>query len=77
MGLISNHAVVYARMMIDGKDYGVHPFMVQLRDVETHTRLNGIESGDVGPKFGYNSKDNGWLIFTNVRIPRTNLVSNF
>ena len=33
--------------------------------------------GDIGPKFGYDSKDNGYLRFKNVRIPRTNLFSRF
>ena len=36
--------------------------------------LPGCEMGDIGPKFGYNSKDNGYLIFKNYRIPRKNLV---
>jgi acyl-CoA oxidase len=26
---------------------------------------------------GYNSVDNGWLSFENLRIPRTNLLSRF
>ena len=28
----------------------------------------------LGPKFGYFSKDNGWCIFDQVRIPRTNML---
>lgn len=28
----------------------------------------------MGPKFGYSSKDNGWAIFDNVRIPRVNML---
>jgi acyl-CoA oxidase len=31
----------------------------------------------MGPKLGYNAKDNGWLIFDNVRVPRTNMLSRF
>jgi len=38
--------------------------------------LPGIELGDIGPKIGYNSKDNGYIIFKNVRIPRENMVIN-
>jgi len=26
---------------------------------------------------GYNSKDNGWLIFNELRIPRSNMLSRF
>ena len=62
--LLATHAVVYARLLIDGKDYGVHEFMVQLRD-ETHKPMPGVEVGDIGPKLGYNLVDNGcaavWL----------------
>lgn len=36
--------------------------------------MKGIQTGDLGPKFGYNSKDNGWAVFDNVRIPRTNML---
>jgi acyl-CoA oxidase len=32
--------------------------------------LPGIECGDMGPKLGYNSKNNGWCTFNNVKIPR-------
>jgi len=49
--------------MIDGKAFGVQPFMVQLRNLETYKLLKGITSGDLGPKFGYTSKDNGWARF--------------
>ena len=35
MGMFSSHAVVFARLIIDENDYGVQPFMVQLRDTET------------------------------------------
>lgn len=48
--------------------------MVQIRDVDTWIRLPGVTSGDLGPKFGYDSKDNGWARFDQVRIPRTNML---
>ncbi|CAM8988893.1 unnamed protein product [Rhodiola kirilowii] len=73
LGKVSTHAVVYARLIIEGKDYGVHGFIVQLRSLDDHSPLPGITVGDIGPKFGngaYNSMDNGLLIFENVRIPR-------
>ena len=38
-------------------------FLVPIRDTNTHKPLTGIEVGDIGPKFGYDSKDNGYLIF--------------
>lgn len=37
-------------MIIDGKNYGVKPFVVQLRDPETFALLPGINIGDCGAK---------------------------
>lgn len=51
--------------------------MVQVRDSETHRPLPGMEIGDIGPKFGFETKDNGYIIFKNVRIPRTDLLSRY
>ena len=48
--------------------------MVQLRDVATFKHAKGVTSGDLGPKFGYTSKDNGWARFDHVRIPRTDML---
>lgn len=37
----------------------------------------GIKCGDLGPKLGYSSKDNGWLSFDHVRIPRSQMLQKF
>ena len=71
MGGFTNSAMTYADLVIDGKHYGVSPFLVQIRDLDTHMPMRGIKCGDIGPKLGYNSKDNGWLSFDQVRIPRS------
>ena len=34
----------------------------------------GITVGDIGPKFGYDTMDNGFLRFNRVRIPRQNML---
>lgn len=39
--------------------------------------MPGITGGDIGPKFGYNSKNNGWLRFDKVRIPRDYMLMKF
>ena len=77
LGLWANHAVVFAQCIVDGNNFGVNAFMVQIRRTEDHLPCKGIKVGDIGPKLGYNSKDNGWLMFDNVRIPRTNMLSRF
>ncbi|KAG1708241.1 hypothetical protein DVH05_024924 [Phytophthora capsici] len=66
----ANFGVVYARLLLDGKDYGVHNFMVQLRDLESHDAMPGVTLGDIGPKIGFNNVDNGYCSFDRVRIPR-------
>ena len=32
--------------------------------------MPGVKCGDMGPKLGFHNKDNGWLSFDQVRIPR-------
>jgi len=77
MGSMANYGVVYARLLSNGKDHGVHPFMVQMRDTETHEPLPGFEMGDIGPKIGFLSKENGFQRYKNIRIPRANLFKRF
>ena len=74
LGRMTSNAIVFARLIIDGDDYGVQPFMVELRDTATWKYRSGVTTGDLGPKFGYTSKDNGWAMFNKVRIPRTNML---
>jgi len=37
--------------------------------------LPGVEIGEVGPKIGVMTVDNGWLRFNNYRVPRENMLS--
>lgn len=77
LGRTANHAVVMAQLIIKGKSYGPHPFVCQIRDMKTHEPLEGIHVGDIGPKFGYNSMDNGFLLFNQVKIPHINMLARF
>lgn len=70
----ANYAVVVAQLYTQGKCHGIHPFIVQLRDEETHQPLPGIKVGDIGTKLGMNATNNGYLGFNNVRIPRKNML---
>ena len=73
----ATHAVVYANLIINNKNYGPHSFLVQLRDLSSHMLLPGIETGDIGSKLGYNSMDNGYAIFHSVRIPLENMLMGY
>jgi acyl-CoA oxidase len=77
LGKVANHAVVMAQLVIDGKGYGPHPFVVQIRDLKTHEPLENVHVGDIGPKFGYNTMDNGFLLFNKVKIPHQNMLARF
>lgn len=74
LGKTSNAAIVIAQLYSKGKCHGPHPFFVQLRDYDTHRTLPGITLGEIGPRLGMNSQDNGFLRFDHHRIPRTNLL---
>ena len=41
VGHTATHAVLLARLITKGVDYGIHPFIVQLRNMEDHTPLPG------------------------------------
>lgn len=76
LGKVATHAIVYAQLIIDGKEYGVHSFMVQIRD-ENHHPLPGIELGDLGAKLGDHANDTGYMIMKDVRIPREFMFARF
>ncbi len=77
LGYFCTHAAVFARLVLDGNDLGPHCFIVPIRDPETRKPLPGIDVGDIGAKFGYNQKDNGFLGFKDVRIPRENMLMKY
>jgi len=77
LGVLSTHCLLYARLVIGGKDHGIHNFLVPVRSLDDHSPLPGVTIGDIGPKFGVNSNDNGFVHFTGVRIPRFNLLAKF
>lgn len=76
MGLIANWALVYAQTIVNGKNCGVQAFFVPIRD-ENQNTLPGVEAGDIGPKLGYHSKENGYLLLTNVRVPRKSMLGKY
>lgn len=69
-------ATVFAKLIIEGKDYGVNAFVVPLRDKKGKT-LPGITIGDCGLKMGLNGVDNGTIRFDNVEIPADAMLDRF
>ncbi|KAI8376969.1 acyl-CoA dehydrogenase/oxidase C-terminal [Blakeslea trispora] len=79
LGVTSTHAVVQAQLVISGKSYGPHLFIVPIRSPVDLKPLKGIQVGDIGPKAygGFATVDNGYVIFDHVRIPRDNMLMKF
>ncbi|KAJ8363566.1 hypothetical protein SKAU_G00123970 [Synaphobranchus kaupii] len=77
LGKTSNHAIVLAQLHTQGRCHGLHAFIVPIRCMRTHKPLPGVVVGDIGPKFGYDEVDNGYLKMENVRIPRDNMLMKY
>ena len=69
-------ATVFAQLVIGEQSYGVHAFLVPLRDEEGNM-LPDIRIEDCGEKMGLNGVDNGRIWFDQVWIPRENLLDRF
>lgn len=79
IGNTANHGemvTVFAKLIIDDKDYGVSAFIVPIRDKNKNV-LEGIIIEDCGHKMGLNGVDNGILTFKNVVIPYENMLDRF
>lgn len=74
LGVFSTHAMVFAQLIINGKNFGVQAFLVPIRDMETHDVLEGVEAGDIGPKSGYGTKVNR---FFNLMIIKFIIIFHF
>lgn len=74
--LHSKMASVFAQLIVDGKNEGVHAILVPLRDAE-HKELPGVRIEDNGYKIGLNGVDNGKIWFHQVEVPRENLLNRY
>ncbi|MRI02501.1 acyl-CoA oxidase [Kriegella sp. EG-1] len=74
--LHSTMASVFAQLIVDGKNEGVHAILVPLRD-KNHNELPGITVEDNGYKLGLNGVDNGKIWFNQVAVPRANLLNKY
>ena len=72
----SNMASVFAQLIINGKNEGVHAILVPLRN-EKHELLPGIRVEDNGYKLGLNGVDNGKIWFNQVEVPKENLLNKY
>ncbi len=69
-------ATVFAQLIVDGEEHGVHALVVPLRD-EDGSVLPGVRIEDDGEKMGLNGVDNGKIWFDHVRVPREALLNRY
>lgn len=69
-------ASVFAQLIVDGKNEGVHAILVPLRN-EVHELLPGIRVEDNGYKLGLNGVDNGKIWFDQVSVSKENLLNKY
>ncbi len=69
-------ATVFAKIIIQGKDYGVGAFIVPLRDLSGKL-MPGVSIKDCGRKLGLNGVDNGVIRFNKVVIPAEEMLDRF
>ncbi|KAM9958911.1 hypothetical protein ACTFIW_012501 [Dictyostelium discoideum] len=67
---------VFAQLYIDNVHYGVHVFVVPIRNSDG-TIAENVRIMDNGHKLGLQGVDNGRIWFDNKRIPRDNLLNKF
>lgn len=69
-------AVVFAQLIVDRENQGVHAFVIQIRDEEGNLK-EGVTVEDCGYKMGLNGVDNGRIWFHKLEIPTENLLNRF
>ncbi len=50
LGVVANHAMVIAQLVVNKKHLSLQFFIVPIRDSVTQKVLPGVEVGDIGPK---------------------------
>jgi acyl-CoA oxidase len=69
-------AVVFAQLIVNGFNHGIHAVIVPYRDSDGQL-LRGVTVKDCGYKMGLNGVDNGRLWFENVVVPKENLLNKY
>jgi acyl-CoA oxidase len=69
-------ATVFAKLIIDDKDFGVSAFVVPLRN-KSGKLVDGVTIQDCGRKLGLNGVDNGVSYFSNVVIPKEDMLDRY
>ena len=71
-----NYGVIFANLIVEDQNHGVHVFLVQIRD-DKGNLMPGVQVGDIGHKLGMNGVDNGWAMFRRVKLPYDALLDRY
>ncbi|KAF9157427.1 hypothetical protein DFQ26_008740 [Actinomortierella ambigua] len=77
------NAIVWAQLYVPNPEtseyehYGIHAFVVQLRDPKTFEPLPGITIRDCGAKSGLSAMDNGRIWFDHVKVARDHCLNKY
>mmetsp|Transcript_80970 Transcript_80970/g.223938 ORF Transcript_80970/g.223938 Transcript_80970/m.223938 type:complete len:484 (-) Transcript_80970:139-1590(-) len=74
-GLVADLCVVIADLRVEGRSYGPHAFLMEIR--REGQLVEGVEMGDMGVKTIGNDLDNAWISFQNVWLPKTALLDRY
>ncbi|CAF3714613.1 unnamed protein product [Rotaria sordida] len=76
LGRSANYILLMAQLYTPNRDHscGLQMFLVQIRDLNTHEPLPGVEIGEISTRFAHAAGDNGYLRLNNLRIPRTQML---
>ncbi|MEJ4089628.1 acyl-CoA dehydrogenase [Galbibacter orientalis] len=69
-------ATVFAQLIVNGKNEGVHAILTRIRNKDGNL-MPGVKVEDNGYKLGLNGVDNGKIWFSNVAVPRENLLNRY
>ena len=72
----AKHILVFAQLYVDGQHHGIHVINVRCRDDQLQP-IPGVTIEDMGYKMGLNGVDNAKFTFSNVRVPRENLLNRY
>ncbi|KAF9974053.1 hypothetical protein BGZ73_002673 [Actinomortierella ambigua] len=77
------NAIVWAQLYVPNPEtsvmehYGIHAFLVHLRDPKTFETLPGVTIRDCGSKAGLSGMDNGRIWFDHVKVARDHCLNKY
>eukprot|EP01016_Furgasonia_blochmanni_P024635 TRINITY_DN2658_c0_g1_i4.p1 TRINITY_DN2658_c0_g1~~TRINITY_DN2658_c0_g1_i4.p1 ORF type:complete len:540 (-),score=116.91 TRINITY_DN2658_c0_g1_i4:354-1973(-) len=75
--IVSTHVVLLANVIVQGKSVGVHPFALQIRNLESPSFLPNVDVKYLGPAVGGKVNNSYMVGFNNYRAPGLSMLAGF